>query len=118
MPGLMMHFSVGCQCFHAAPATVTPGQSRVLVNTQPVAVMTGQIAVTGCPFQIPVPGGTKPQPCITVKWTMPSTRVKILGQPIMVVPGPGPGPGICLSAEQIPAGPPTISAVQTRVFAQ
>jgi hypothetical protein len=48
---------------------------------------------------------------------MPSTRVQILGQPIMLVPAPGTGPGICLSIEQIPAGPPVVSAVQPRVFA-
>jgi hypothetical protein len=117
MPGLMMHFSLGCQCTHLATAVITPGQPRVLVSAQPVATMAGQIAVAGCPFQVPVGAGTKPQPCVTVKWSMPSTRVLILGQPVMLVPGPGPGPGVCLSVEQIPAGPPAISAVQPRVFA-
>ena len=117
MPGLVMHFSMGCQCSHAASATVAPGQSRVFVNSQPAATMAGNIAIAGCPFQVPVGAGTKPQPCVTVRWTMPSARVRILGQPLMLVPAPGPGPGICLSAEQIPAGPPVVTAVQTRVFA-
>jgi hypothetical protein len=42
----------------------------------------------------------------------------INGQPAMVVAAPGTGPGLCQSAEQIPQGPPIVSAVQTRVIAQ
>jgi hypothetical protein len=117
MPGLMMHAAMKCQCFHTATATVAPGQVRVLASSQPVATMAGQIAVAGCPFQVPIGTGTKPQPCVTVRWSMASARVKILGQPVMVVPAPGPGPGVCLSVEQIPAGPPVVTTVQTRVFA-
>ena len=114
MPGLMMHANAVCQCTHAAPATIVPTQARVLVSGQPVATMTSQIMVAGCPFTLPLP---KPQPCITVKWLMPSVRVLVLGQPAMLVPAPGPGPGLCQSAEQIPQGPPIVSAVQLRVIA-
>lgn len=114
MPGLLMHANAVCQCTHAAPATIVPTQARVLVSGQPVATMTSQIMVAGCPFTLPLP---KPQPCITVKWLMPSVRVLVLGQPAMLVPAPGPGPGLCQSAEQIPQGPPIVSAVQLRVIA-
>jgi hypothetical protein len=51
-------------------------------------------------------------------------RVLVSGQPvatmssqIVVLPSPGPGPGLCLSPEQIPQGPPIVSAVQPRVLA-
>lgn len=115
MPGLLMHVNAVMQCTHGAKATIAPSQPRVVVGGQPVATMVSMIAVAGCPFQIPVPGGTKPQPCMTVKWTMPSTRFLVGGQPAALVPAPGPGPGICQSAEQIPQGPPTVSTVQTRV---
>lgn len=114
MPGLLMHANAVCQCTHAAPATIVPTQARVLVSGQPVATMTSQIMVAGCPFTLPLP---KPQPCITVKWLMPSVRVLVLAQPAMLVPAPGPGPGLCQSAEQIPQGPPIVSAVQLRVIA-
>lgn len=117
MPGLVLHANAGCQCTHAAPATITPAQRRVLVSGQPVATMASQIAVAGCPFQIPVGGGTKPQPCVTVRWSMPSARVLVGGVPAMLLPAPGSGPGTCLSAEQIPQGPPMVSAVQPRVIA-
>jgi hypothetical protein len=117
MPGLLLHATAGCQCTHAAPATIVPAQARVMVSGQPVATMPSQITVAGCPFQVPVGAGTKPQPCVTVKWTMPSARVLVGGVPAMLLPAPGPGPALCLSAEQIPQGPPVLSAVQPRVIA-
>jgi uncharacterized Zn-binding protein involved in type VI secretion len=104
------------QCTHAAKATIAPSQVRVVVGGQPIATMASMIAVAGCPFQIPVPGGTKPQPCVLVKWTMPSTRFVVGGQPAALTPAPGPAPGICQSAEQIPQGAPIVATVQTRVI--
>lgn len=110
-----MHVNAAVQCTHGAKATIAPSQPRVVMNGQPVATMTSPIVVAGCPFQVPVPGGTKPQPCVTVKWAMPSARFTVGGQPAALLPAPGPGPGVCQSAEQIPQGPPVVSAVQTRV---
>jgi hypothetical protein len=116
MPGFLLHVNATMQCTHMAPATIAPSQPRVLVSGQPIATMVSQIAVAGCPFQVPVGAGTKPQPCMTVKWTMPSGRFVVGGQPAALLPAPGTGPGICLSAEQIPQGPPTVSVVQSRVI--
>ena len=121
MPGFLLHVGAGMQCFHAAPATVKPTQPRVLVSGQPVVnvdpkVMAVVASVAVCPFQIPTPAGvTKPQPCVTVKWTMPSTRFLVAGLPAALAPNPGPGPGVCQSVEQIPQGAPVVSVVQTRV---
>lgn len=113
MPGFLMHVNAVIQCTHGVPAQVIPTQPRVLVSMQPVATMTSQIVVAGCPFTIP-PG--KPQPCALIKWLMPSTRVLVMGQPAMVGV-PGPGPGLCQSPDQIPNGPPIVSTVQPRVIA-
>jgi uncharacterized Zn-binding protein involved in type VI secretion len=117
MPGFLMHVNAVMQCTHGAKATIAPSQPRVLVNGQPIATVSpAPIAmVAGCPFQIPVGAGTKPQPCVTVKWTMPSTRFLVNGLPAALLPAPGPGPGICQSVEQIPQGPPIVSVVQPRV---
>jgi len=114
MPGFLMHVNAACQCTHMAPATIVPSQPRVLVGGQPVAPIGSQIVVAGCLFTVP---GPKPQPCVTIKWLMPSVRVLVLGQPAMLLPAPGTGPGLCLSAEQLPQGPPIVSAVQPRVIA-
>ena len=113
MPGFLLHVGAVMQCTHAAPATIAPSQPRVLVSGQPVATMASVIAVAGCPFTVP---GPKPQPCVLVKWLMPSTRFLVMGQPAALAAGPGPGPGVCQSAEQIPAGPPIVGAVQPRVI--
>ena|SRR5688572_29176713 len=116
MPGLLLHVGAVAQCTHKAVATIAPTQPRVVVSGQPIANITAPTAVAVCPFQIPVGAGTKPQPCVTVKWTMPSTRFLVGGKPAALVPTPGaPAPGVCQSAEQIPQGPPTVSTMQTRV---
>ncbi len=117
MPGFLLHVNAVLTCTHGAPATIPPMQPRVLVSGQPVAPFASVITVAGCPFQIPTPVGPKPQPCVTVKWTMPAARVLVAGQPAALVPASGPRPGICQSPEQIPQGPPLVSTVQTRVIA-
>jgi hypothetical protein len=114
MPGFLLHTGAVVQCTHGIPAQIPPVQPRVLVSGQPVATMSSQMLVTGCPFTIP---GPKPQPCLTIKWLMPTTRVLVTGQPGIVQPSPGTGPGLCLSPEQIPNGPPMVSFVQPRVIA-
>ena len=116
MPGFLLHVGAVMQCTHVGPCTIAPSQPRVVVSGQPVATMASVIAVAGCPFQIPTPGGPKPQPCVLVKWLMPSTRFLVGGQPAALVPAPGPGPGICQSIEQIPQGPPNVVTVQPRVM--
>jgi len=117
MPGLMTHLGMGMNCPHAGTATVPPMQTRVLASGQPVALSSSVVTIAGCPFQIPFGAGTKPQPCVTVKWLMASTRVAVMGQPVMLQPAPGTGMGMCLSVEQIPGGPPQVTAIQSKVFA-
>lgn len=116
MPGFLLHTNAIAQCTHMAPATIPPAQPRVLVSGQPVATTAAIITVAGCPFQIPVGAGTKPQPCVSVRWTMPSVRFLVGGLPALLQPAPGPGPGICQSIEQIPQGPPIVSTFQMRVI--
>ena len=111
MPGFLLHVNAVMQCFHAAPAIIAPSQPRVLVSGQPIATMDSMITVTGCPFVVAL----KPQPCVQVKWAMPSTRFVGAGRPAALDPNPGPGPGVCLSAEQIPQGAPIVTAFQSRV---
>lgn len=116
MPGFLLHVGATMQCTHAAPGTIAPSQPRVLVSGQPIATMLSPIAVAGCLFQIPTPAGPKPQPCVLVKWAMPSARFLVAGQPAALVPTPGPGPGVCQSVEQIPQGPPVVGTFQVRVM--
>ena|SRR5438552_3143271 len=118
MPGFLLHVNATMQCMHMGKATIAPSQPRVALTVpdQLVATMDGVISVAGCPFQVPVGAGTKPQPCVVVKWTLPSTRFLVGGKPALLVPAPGTGPGICQSVEQIPQGAPVVGTFQTRVM--
>jgi uncharacterized Zn-binding protein involved in type VI secretion len=107
MPDLLYHVGATAICPHSGQVTVASTNSRVLVSGQPVATMGDTFMIAGCPFTI----GPKPQPCIKVQWLMPATRVFINGQAAILKTSTG----ICQSAEQIPQGPPTVAATQTRV---
>ena len=118
MPGFLLHVNMGMQCTHGIPCTTVPAQPRVTVSGQPVATLANIINVSpGCPFQIPFGVGTKPQPCATVKWVNVSARVSIMGMPVLLQLKPGTGAGVCQSVEQIPQGPPVVTAMQIRVKA-
>lgn len=115
MPGMLLHVGATITCAHGAgQATIVPSNTRVLVNKQPVAVLPDTTTVAGCPFQIPIPpAGTKPQPCVTVKWLVPATRVMVMQKPALIQTSSG----LCQSAEQIPQGAPIVSVTQMRVRA-
>lgn len=109
MPGPLYHVGATAICPHGGQVTVIPTNTRVLVNGQPVATMGDTYLVAGCAFTIP-PG--KPQPCVKVQWLVPATRVLVNGQPAILQTSTG----LCLSAEQIPQGPPLVIAAQPRVI--
>ena len=110
MPGPVFHLGGTAICPHGGQVTVIPTNTRVFVSGQPVATMADTYLVAGCAFTIP---GPKPQPCVKVQWLVPATRVLAGGQPVILQTSTG----LCLSAEQIPQGPPTIIATQPRVIA-
>ncbi len=110
MPGFLVHVGASIICTHAAPVNAISSNTRVLVNGMPVATLADTFLVAGCPFTLPTTP-PKPQPCVRVQWLVPATRVLINGQPAILQLSSG----LCLSAEQIPQGPPTVVATQTRV---
>ncbi|MFA3916658.1 hypothetical protein [Ruegeria hyattellae] len=111
MPGPLLTIGAGVSCPHAAPATGAPGFPRVTLSGMPASIVSDLWTVVGCPFQVPIGTGTKPQPCIKVQWTAPATRVLINGVPALL----GTSAGIGQSVEQIPQGPAIVSTVQPRV---
>lgn len=113
MPGPLFHAGAVATCPHGAPVQTVVPAPRVLVNGVPAATALDVYTVVGCPFQIPVGAGTKPQPCVKVVWPVPSARVLIGGPPaVTALSG-----GLCQSVEQIPAGPPVVTTVQPRAVA-
>jgi len=107
MPGLLYHVGATAICPHGGQVTTISSNVRVLVSGQPVATFADTSLVAGCAFTV----GPKPQPCIKVQWLTPAVRVTVGGQPALLQTSAG----LCLSAEQIPQGPPTVVAGQLRV---
>jgi len=114
MPGFLLHLGAGIKCPHQVPALVAPVQARVFVSGQAVATMPAKVTVAACPFTVP---GPKPQPCVFVQWQLPSTRVLVMGQPVMLQAAPGPAAAMCISPPAIPNGPPVVDLMQARVVA-
>ncbi|MDR3692459.1 MAG: hypothetical protein P4L46_23965 [Fimbriimonas sp.] len=110
----MLHVGMTCMCPHAGQVQAVASNPRVTLGGQPAVTLSDTFTVSGCPFQIPIGTGTKPQPCVKVQWLVPAMRVKIGGNPVLVTSSTG----ICQSAEQIPQGSPVISVTQMKVSAQ
>lgn len=111
MPGYILTTSSSAICTHGAQVSIISTNTRVMAAGSPIAVLNDTYTVSGCPFQIPVGAGTKPQPCIKLQWIAPAVRVRVGGQPVILQTSSA----ICLSAEQIPQGPPTVVMTQVRV---
>lgn len=110
MPGTVLHTGTTAACPHGGTLSIVAASPRVSVSRVRVAVLTDHGLVVGCGFMLP---NGKPQPCITARWITAATRVFVNGQPVLI----NPLLAVCLSAEQIPGGPPIITASQTRVIA-
>lgn len=110
MPGFLVHVGASGICPHAGQLTFITSNARVLVSGQPVVTVTDMFTIAGCPFQIPIGTGTKPQPCVTGRWLTPSARILVNGQPAILQASTG----LCQSVEQIPQGPPTVITTQVR----
>jgi hypothetical protein len=109
MPGPVLHTGATANCPHGGALNIVAASSRVMVSGMPAAVLTDQGLVAGCAFTVP----SKPQPCVTTRWIAASTRVLASGVPLLI----NPCVAICVSADQIPGGPPIITGSQTRVIA-
>lgn len=110
MPGPLLTIAAVGSCPHGGTLAIAPGKPRVLLSGMAAATVADLATIAGCPFQIPIGTGTKPQPCVTVQ-LVPGPRVLIMGSPAVIATPPG----LCKSAESIPQGPDAISTVQMRV---
>jgi len=108
MPGYLFHVGASANCPHGGMISAVPSCTRVLVSGQPVVTVADTYPVAGCPFTLP-PG--TPQPCISVRWLTPATRVMVNGQFVILQASTG----LCLSAQQAPQGPPIVTTTQVRV---
>lgn len=98
------------QCPHGGSVSLTTANTVAKVDGSAMLLLTDVHTVSGCPFQIPIGTGTKPQPCVTVRWTVGAAQTKVNQTPVLLQTSVG----LCYSAEQIPQGPPVVVNVQQR----
>jgi uncharacterized Zn-binding protein involved in type VI secretion len=110
MPGSVFHVGASATCPHSGQVSTTSSNQRVTVGGQAAATSADTFSVSACPFTVP---GPKAQPCVTVQWTTAATRVTVNGQAVILQTSTS----VCQSADQIPAGPASVTAVQARVTA-
>jgi hypothetical protein len=66
-------------CAHGGQAEAVMPQPRVTLSGQPVVPQTSPMTVAGCPNpQVP------PGPCVSAQWLTGSTRVKVMGIPVVL----------------------------------
>lgn len=109
MPGPFFHVGGVAICPHGGQVQTISSNTRVLVSGMPVALLADKFVVVACIFAV----GPKPQPCVRVQWLTPTVRVLVNGQPAIVQSSTG----LCISADMIPNGPPTVVMTQPRVIA-
>jgi hypothetical protein len=110
MATFMLTDGATIMCPHGGTVSITTSNTQVKADGQAIVTMSDTFTISGCPFQIPIGTGTKPQPCVTLQWIKPAVRVRLNGQPVLLQDSQG----ICQSAEQIPQGPPNVVTTQMR----
>jgi len=98
-------------CPHGGTVSITSSNTRVQGDGSPLALASDTFTISGCPFQIPVGPGTKPSPCVKVQWLVTDLHATVGGQATLSTASSG----LCLSAEQLPQGPVSISSTQPKV---
>jgi hypothetical protein len=107
MSGQVLTVGATLLCAHSAPVTIVSSNTRILLGGQPAATASDTFSVAGCAFAV----GPKPQPCVEIQWLEPAQRVLVGGQPLVL----DSSSGVCVSAEKITQGPPSVVATQLRV---
>jgi hypothetical protein len=98
------------QCPHGGAVQIVSSNTRVKADSTPMATSADTFIVAGCPFVV----GTAPSPCLSVKWIVTDTRVKVGGSQTLSTASQG----LCLNAAQAPQGPVTIASTQAKVKSQ
>jgi hypothetical protein len=104
MPGYLVQQGATVICAHGGQAQPVMPNSRVKLGGQPTVLQTSPYTIAGCSNPPPV---ANVGPCVTANWTFGATRVKSMGQPVILQDSAS----IC-----VPTGTPlTVVVAQLRV---
>lgn len=81
MPGYLLHQGATVICAHGGQAQPTAPIPRVKVMGQAIATQPAPHAIAGCSNPVP-PANVGP--CIIAQWVSAATRVKVMGQPVLL----------------------------------
>lgn len=101
--------SATLQCPHGGAVQIISSNTRVKATSTPMATSADTFIIAGCPF---TPSAASP--CLSVKWIVSDTRVKVGGTQTLSTASQG----LCLNAAQAPQGPVSIVNTQTKVKSQ
>lgn len=110
MPGPILHLGARGACTHGGQLSLLTTQGRVRVGGQPVYTADDPSVIAACAFVRGVPSS----PCVRVRWLAPSSRVRVLGRPVVLRDSAG----LTVAIDEVPQGTPVISACQVRVRAR
>lgn len=79
MPGPVVHLGTTIVCAHGGQARLLAESARVTIGGLPVVTTASTTLVVGCP-QVDV----APSPCTTAHWVSGSSRVTVLGSPLVL----------------------------------
>ena len=104
MPGFLIQQGATVMCAHGGQALPTVPSPSVSLDGLPAVTLAAPWTIAGCPL-VPPPA----PPCVTAQWTVGTTRVTSLGQPLVIMGG---------VAACIPNGTPLLPVLtQVRVAA-
>ena len=113
MPVPILTTADSVRCPHGGTVVLTTSNILARVDRAPILLVTDMHAVERCPFQIPFGTGTKPQPCVIVRWSAGATRARVGNIPALLQTSLG----TCYSIEQIPQGFALVARVQQKAKA-
>ena len=80
MPAYLLHQGATVLCLHAGQAQAAVANPRVKVSGQPTVQQPNPWTIMGCPFIV----NGAPVPCVTAQWITAATRVRSIGQPLLL----------------------------------
>ena len=112
MPSPILTTASTVTCPHGASVTLTTSNTIAKAEGAPFLLVSDIHTVSGCPFQIPAAPSPIPSPCLTVRWLVGAMQTNVNGVPVLLQTSVG----LCISAMQVPQGPPTIVNVQQQAM--
>ncbi len=107
MPGYLLDQGVAAQCPHIGQVQATPGQTRVRIKSQAVLGSNAALSISSCQ-SLTLSSGAIPN-CSGAQWLTTATRIKISGQPALLVDSTAQWLGSAVVA------PPVVLSSQNRV---